>query len=541
MSTFTLTDMPLAGTDTLSIVVRSLYDAMRGGYAIVEGIDLTIDDADRVREEPQTIGFALDGGLALHSRAVIAVVQYWQRTRYRTEWHASVASVGDAFRRAGLLTKTNTGRRDYQVRRGDQRVRVWCVPLGAIGIQRVILNASTHTRSSGDDVATSAARPEVLATARHEGDVPPVPRPARYYRDGFGFYIPQALSSVDARMIEVLRFVGRIRYATRPYIARFAYPDKHDTTAFRAIRYLVAHDLLWEVPGRQAEFMLDLPVQAASTPQGKRPTIYGLTERGKAWLIERERAMDDGVEADERHARVLKERDLVRRPLPSRTMSHDMQVAWWLASALTALKYNQWCHSVYVETEFIVNEHQRIDAYLDIRFDLTTPRTTTLRMPWNQGDTPGADERSVKIALEIDNSTEAPRIIYLKGWTYANLTYNQVYDWVFRGPILPVFIAPTVERKATIMHEFAQIWPLNWGICATSKRCHDPMGGTLWGTYHRMNDLPLDTPPEELPVLTVLTHSADGTVTWRPAITAEQWVLGMVNPRTGQRLVDEKA
>lgn len=520
----TTTTAAPVGTDTLSIFLRTLRELLERGAASIDGI--AVEVLEPARDAPRRIGFVADDGVALLPQAALAAVRDWRRTRYRQEFTAGGAAIAGELQRAGHLRRWSTGRRDYQLRHEGARVRVWYVDPAALGV------------APAPPVPAAPQPPEEPAPQRATGADE---RPASaYYRDGFGFYVPQALSSVDARMIEALRFIGRIRYATRPYVYRFIYPDRHPTTAFRALRYLLAHDLLWEVPGRQAEFVLGMPVQAPTAHRGRRPTIYGLTERGKAWLIERELAGDDGVEADERHARVLKARDLARRPLPSRTMSHDMQVAWWLASALTALKYNRWCRSVYVETEFTVTEDQRIDAYLDIRLNLNAPRTDIRTMPWNQGDLPGADDLSVKIALEIDNGTEAPRVIYLKGWAYANLTYNRVYDWLFRGPIMPVFIAPTVERKATIMHEFAQIWPLNWGICATSKRCHSPLGGTLWGVYHRMNELPLDQPPEELGPLSLLSHSPDRTVSWRPAITDAQWVLGMVNPRTGRLLVDER-
>jgi hypothetical protein len=246
---------------------------------------------------------------------------------------------------------------------------------------------------------------------------------------------------------------------------------------------------------------------------------------GKAWLKD-----SPSAEADERHEKVLKASEVMTAAdLVNKNMSHDLQVAWWLASVVTHLRFNRWCQGVYLETEFIAHEKQRIDAFLNIRLNLHSPRTD-LRKFWIDSDGQGEGDVSVRLALEMDNDTESPLIIYLKGNAYATLTHNGVYQWLFNGPVVPVFIVPTVARKEVVMREFAAIWPGNWGICATTADADDRGAGALWGLYHRMNKIGEGEMPEVLRPLTLLELNEDRTIRIRPAISAEHWRRGAIFP-----------
>lgn len=480
-----------------------LRDALAVGDArIAFSLEEMQDAVSRQSDGYKVIGFHYKEGVALVPQRAMSVASRRSIKTRKRDLGFAQDTIAHALARASYLIRHNKDRRDYGIRSKRGYMRVWYVRSYLLDL------------NGGEGKATkpSNGKENKQKTARTGG----------YRLDGFGLEMPRSLSRFDAQMIDALRFVGRVRYATMRYIRAFAYPTTARTTAYNSIAFLVKNDMLWEVPGRHIDFVLNEPVLKAHTPPGRKPSVYGLTPRGKAWLE------DNLLEAGPRHYRVLKARDLSEQGLPERTMSHDMQVAWWLTSAVTALKHNKWCHGVYLETEFIVNDDQRIDAYLDIRFNLDYPRPD-LNQFWHNEEPPKPGDRVVRLALEMDNDTEAPNIIHLKGYTYSQLTYNAVYSFLFNGPVIPVFIVPTVARKALVMREFASVWPGNWGICATSADCSDATGGTLWGLYHRMNELPTGTLPEVMRPLTLLERTADNTVSFQPAITARQWMSGKIN------------
>lgn len=343
----------------------------------------------------------------------------------------------------------------------------------------------------------------------------PIPNPEG--TDAFGLFIPSALPSIDDRQIALLMMLGRLELMTTPQIKRMLYAEHSISTLRRDLAQLHDDELIWQALAPIESINAKRQPKTAPSPLRKLPHLYGLTTKGKTLLETLE------VEADGRSLDALKARDLRSRRPGAANLSHDLQVSWWCSSLLLELQRNRFCHSVFVQVEFVIHKSQRIDALVVARFHPTSPRPidTLGRMPWFQGVPLRPGESEIRLALEVDKGTESLPILLEKAVAYRDLTAQGVYNAAFGGPVLPIFIVPTARRASQIATEWRHAWPEGWGVITTAKGASHPTHGTLWGDYRSMRD------GKPFALLTAL-HVERSAVEFRQLFTLERWQQGVI-------------
>jgi hypothetical protein len=321
---------------------------------------------------------------------------------------------------------------------------------------------------------------------------------------------------VETRHLAVLRLLGRLEFVQTPIIARLLYRGASLRTAQRELQYLAAEHLIWSTTVSWGT--LPAPTRTGTTtPPPKPPLVWGLTTAGRTLLASL------GAEHDEQALQGLRCRDPRGKPVPQITLRHDLQASWWCAAVLCDIQRSPWCHSVFVQVEFVSHERQRIDALVVLRINPTTPRPEVGTIPWFDGTPKRPDEIEVRLALEIDRGTEQLTTLLEKGICYRDLHAQGVYSTLVGGPVLPVFVVPTMRRAGQIATEWQDAWPDGWGVIAPLDRADHPEHGPLWGTYKSMRKAQSG---QKTPLLTAIQVGSGGTVTFQPVMALEQWLQG---------------
>ena len=339
--------------------------------------------------------------------------------------------------------------------------------------------------------------------------------------DGFGLGVITANPVAQERLVEVLRFLGRVYVADTNTLFRMLYYRRYGLrTTQRDVMSLVAQRLAWSATVSGVR---------ETTVNNGRPgytyPIYGLSRAGKQLL------MNMGVETDVATAEQLVARDVRggKVPKPS-SLAHDLQVTWWCASMIEGLRLLPWCTGIYCQTELTVIQGQRPDAYLVARFDVNHPRPDVNAIPWIGGTPLRPNEIELRWALELDNSTESVNILVDKFITYRDLHAMGTYQRVLGGDVLLVLIVQNARRAAYLAAEFTRAWPQGWGLVSTPDRmgANSTPYGALWGTYFDMNS------EQRVPLLSRLCRDAQQRVDeYAPLLTYELWLKYLALQKAG--------
>lgn len=326
--------------------------------------------------------------------------------------------------------------------------------------------------------------------------------------DHGGRNIPPGLATREERLIEVLRFLGRIYVADIPTIFHMLYRRRYDMrTAYNDLKVARERKLVW------VDRALGLRKGPGREP-ARPPMIYGLSTIGKQFLKNR---------ASEPNADFLKlmhtHHPNNANPVNQTTIGHDLQVSWWCGSMIESLRLIPWCTSISCHTEVRSHETQRIDAVIIARFNFNHPREMDDTIPWFDGRQKYPEEVEVRWALELDNSTESDLVLLKKFLTYRQLHAHGVYHKLFGGNTIMVLIAQHAMRVATLAAEFQRAWPDGWGLASTPDRKGADASpfGVLWGTYADMN---LEEP---VPLLSRIIRLPSGEFAYETLLTLEQW------------------
>lgn len=337
--------------------------------------------------------------------------------------------------------------------------------------------------------------------------------------------LPDASPPEIELLLEILRLVGRLEFMLGKHLHQLFFPNRHESTVRRILARLVEEGLLWRSDQVPLRFPRDYPPLNPDMPGGgRRPYVYGLTLRGRAMLIER-----GDIEVDERHHRLLRARDLKTQPISPTHTPHDVQVAWFCVSTLKELARHPWCTGVHTELEHTVvpgAQGQRIDAVIVIRLNPASPRATVGRIPYFDSSPRRTDEHEIRLAIEIDRGSEPESVIRRKLRTYRDYTLRGVYDQVFGGPVLPVFIVPTRERAAIIQAANDVAWPDGPAVVSTAVSAEHPVHGVLWGTFYFLRSEAPDVaqPFTSTGLLCNLTrHSERAEIDINPVTTLADW------------------
>ena len=339
---------------------------------------------------------------------------------------------------------------------------------------------------------------------------------------GFGLDIPPLLPPSTNRQMQLLRCLGRLEFLSSHQIKLLCFPDVTRQTMQNSLNNLLHGGLIWRI--RSARHM-DLPKQPGPghlRPPIKQPYIYGLTHHGFALIDQR------GVETDALALGRLHFRDPRGRQVDQLTLSHDMFVSYWCSSLLVGLRACPAVRSVFIATEFVVDKQQRMDALILIRLALPYvpgPRGGAERPPWYiplfDGEPRAPDEVEVRLALEIDRSTEELRILRGKAAAYRDRSIgtDNVYNTLFGGMVLPVVIVTNGRRAGRIAAEWTSVWKHGFGIVSTATRADHRTWGTLWGEYLSLTDA-----KQSMNVLTTIVQDEKTReLTFQPVIQRREW------------------
>lgn len=327
-------------------------------------------------------------------------------------------------------------------------------------------------------------------------------------KDHAGLNITAALATREERLIEVLRFLGRVYVADLATIFHMLYRRRYDmSTTQRDLRIAKERKLVW------VDRALGLYKKKGGEPT-RPPMIYGLSTIGRQFLKN---------QASEPNSDFLKlmhtHQPTNANPVNQATIGHDLQVSWWCGSMIECLRLIPWCTSIFCHTEVRSHETQRIDAVIVARFNFDHPREMDDTIPWFDGRKKHNDEVEVRWALELDNSTESDLVLLKKFLTYRQLHAEGVYHRLFGGNTILVLIAQHATRAATLAMEFQRAWPDGWGLVSTPDRKGADASpfGVLWGVYSDMN---LEEP---VPLLSRIIRLPSGEFAYETLLTLEQW------------------
>lgn len=337
--------------------------------------------------------------------------------------------------------------------------------------------------------------------------------------DGFGYPVHAAMSVRDERLIELLRMLGRVYVADMRSIFFALYDRRFDIrTTYRDLNLLADQRLIWTA--KAGDEWLSMP--DGGYPQ-KTARVYGLSRAGKQHLA------NLGVEDDEILAR-MRARDVRgRAPNPNQLM-HDLQISWWCLSMIEGLRLIPWCTGIYCQVEYDMIKGQRSDAIMVARFDFDCPRPDLSDTPWI-ADTPlRPNEIELRWALEVDNSTEAVKVLVEKFTTYRDLHATGDYHRVLNGDVMLVLIAQNARRAAYLAAEFKHVWPGGWGVVSTPGLlgANSSPYGPLWGTYRSM------AVQKVVPLLSHIQRDEHEHVSgFTPVMTYELWLRYLEQMKQG--------
>jgi hypothetical protein len=334
--------------------------------------------------------------------------------------------------------------------------------------------------------------------------------------DRYGLVVPSALPLLDDREVLLLRLLGRLDMMTLKQIQQAVYPTYSGRGMQNRLDHLLQNDLLWRV---QTRTVAANHAAEYSKVRKQGAYAYGLADQGKELLNTLE------VERDPLTLERLRSRDPKGRKPDLRTISHDLQVSWLCLNILLSAAQNRYCRQVYVQTEFYPEKSQRIDALVIIRLcpDHPRPLDSIGSIPFFDGSERRAGEIDVRLALEVDKGTEELKVLLEKAAKYRDLHKAGIYTATLGGPVLPVFMVQTPRRAAQIAREFQDIWPTGWGVAGTPFSANS-RDGVLWGKYLTL------TASEPFNLLTHLIVDTHGRVQFFPAISRDEWRVGVVVP-----------
>jgi hypothetical protein len=329
---------------------------------------------------------------------------------------------------------------------------------------------------------------------------------------------PTIASDIDHRRVATLRLLGRLEFMPTNHLWHLAFPGKGRRWVQLTLTAMEKEGLIWRVR---------VPYRTLAQPKGqtlppRNPDVWGLTNDGRTLLETLE------VEHDKRSLEGLRCRDPRGRPVSTITLKHDLQASWWCASLLFEIKRNAFVQSVFVQVEYVSHESQRIDAMVVLRISPTRRRIDIGPIPWFDGSYRREDEHEVRIALEIDRGTEPLKTLLEKGIAYRDLTAQGVYSRNLGGPVMPVFVVPTMTRAGQIAREWQTAWEDGWGVITPLSQASHPQHGVLWGTYKSMRK---GEKGAAVPLLTGLVLDARGQVTFHPVMELDDWKQGIVKDK----------
>jgi hypothetical protein len=325
---------------------------------------------------------------------------------------------------------------------------------------------------------------------------------------------PTIATTMDQRRIATLRTLGRLEFLPTGYLWKLLFPTTTRRWVQLALVAMEREGLIW----RTSVPHYTLSQQTGQTAPPRNPDIWGLTTDGWRLLEQLE------AEPDRRSLEGLRHRDPRGRPASLLTLKHDLQASWWCASLLYEVQRSVFVRSVFVQVEYVSHERQRIDAMVVLRLSPDRRTVEPGVIPWFEGDYCRENEREVRLALEIDRGTEPLKTLLEKGVVYRDLTAQGVYSRNLGGPVLPVFVVPTMVRARQIANEWQYAWPDGWGVIAPLNQAGHPQHGVLWGTYRTMRK---GEKAAVVPLLTYLALDPQGQVTFQPVMTLEQWRVGL--------------
>jgi len=340
------------------------------------------------------------------------------------------------------------------------------------------------------------------------------------HQDGLGLQVTTAVPFRDERMIDVLRFLGRVYIADVNTIFRMLYYRRYDlSTTYRDLALLREQRLVWsaKVQGIHTKIV-------NNWRPGPPHDVFGLSRAGKQLLL------NMAVESDARALELLVARDVRGKVPKPNSIAHDLQVTWWCASMVEGLRLLPWCTGVYVQTEYNAIKNQRADAMLGARFDFTRHRPDPVAIPWISGTPLRPNEVELRWALELDNSTESVNVLVNKFIAYRDLHASGTYHQLLNGDVLLVLVVQEARRAAYLAAEFSRAWPGGWGLVSTPSRqgANSTPFGALWGTYFDMST------EQRIGLLSYLTRDAQQhMVGYTPLMTYELWLRYLELQRAG--------
>ncbi len=341
--------------------------------------------------------------------------------------------------------------------------------------------------------------------------------------DGLGLPVPRGISVKHERLMEVLRFLGRIYVADTETVYRMLYSRRYSVmTTYRDLETLAAQRLVWVT---NAPSMVKRGANNNNSSTSSARLVFGLSTAGKKLLSEFH------VEPDERSLELLVARDVRAKPPKPDHLDHDLQVTWWCASMVEGLRLLPWCTTVYCQTEFRSAKKQRVDAVVVARFDFDAPRRETQMIPWFDGTPLQPNEVELRWALELDNSTESVNVLIDKFCTYRDLHYSGGYHRIFNGDLMLVLIVQNARRASYLAAEFKRAWPGGWGLVSTPDEfgANSTPYGALWGKYVDMGT------GSEVPLIAELTRDSGRRVTsYTPLMTYPLWLAYLERLKQGR-------
>lgn len=491
-------------------------------------------------QAPGVIGFVHHQAVALLLTAAYRAVWAWCRddpAAQPIDYRPSALWRGLAERGAIVSESRGWGDGIARVRRGPRSYWAALVEPAFLGVE---LTAEGEVRVPARD------RHVPPSEGQGDGHTGRAERPSRRHAPGSS---PRSarLSGVEPpalpidgrgrRMIEALRLIGRLEFAVEHFLRRTTHAGLSYDTLMTDLRYLEREGLIGSVRDIPLRYPRDYPVIEAAQPiPDTYPKVVFLTEAGRAFL--RDEVRD--IEVDERtYERVLRARAADRRPSKI-TTPHDLGAAWWVVYMVRELMWNRFCTRVFVQMEYTTIGGafgQRIDAVLVARFSKRFPRQRGeigRSIPWHDGMDRREDEDEIRLSLEWDRDTEHGLMIAAKGATYGALTYNNTYGKLLGGPVVPVFIAPSVERARKIERELSIGWPGGIAAIGTVRSARHALYGPLWGKYSALSPdtMMAHHPPDVVfyPLLTGLEVNAEHDIYFKPLFTLEEWLRGRVTP-----------
>lgn len=333
----------------------------------------------------------------------------------------------------------------------------------------------------------------------------------------YGMDVAASQHRFTEREILTMRLLGRLEFMLTSHIKQTVYRDLSRQGMEKELRRMIRQEMIWSVVAPASV----IPHTPGKTRGGRElpmrpPNVYGLTNLGKLQL----EALS--AEPHGRSFESLKSRDPKGRPPSRLSLPHDIQVAWYCANILESARRSRYIRSVYIQTEYVIHERQRIDALIVLRVGRTlSPERNVNQFPLYAGSPRATDEYDIVLALEVDRNTEQLKTLVEKGETYRDLTVNGTYHTALGAPVLPVFVVPTGRRAAQIARGWRKIWPNGWGIISTPYKADDPEYGVLWGAYL---DMITSKPMSPLTSITYTQHS----VQFGQMLTREQWIADQV-------------